>query len=821
MKQKYSQEFLEFVTGVGECKTKTEEKYFVEDEIIALKNCTEKDNQTFLEKRENLLKLLYLEMLGYDSLSFGYNSIAIKLIGEVNKNKVQLKKLGYLFVNLYLPRDKSLKLLFVQQTKKDLSNTNVLIVSMALETITNFLELETLQMYKKDLLELLTHEKGLIRKKVIIVFKKYLEIQKSKNCGDILTDPEILKIIEKGITDVDPSVMGSTLDLILCYITPFESIEESILANSFTTRAANAIKLTKDFVPSFITIINQIVGGQLKKNDPEYYFKGIPCPWYQIKFLKILAILGENDQKVSQIIYKPLHSILKQCNIIPEKISYAVLIETIRTISRIYPSSGLLSLASESIRSFITSKNINLKYLGLKLLCSSVKTNKSIAIEYQELILGFLGSQDITILKKALEILYTIANSSNVNKIVKKLFTLLRRTVDNYFSRELIVYIFDISENFAPNYLWFIKIINILFKLAGNQNSDVIDYKAVVKCINEGYSFSSSKKDVIFKIGCVDLFYNLCSSNLELFPENFLKIIVYTFGEYGYLSTSYSISLILGKILDILDHNITPETRFWALSAVFKILGNHSCCFNEEINQIINSYSNSKDIVLRQLCNEFKLLNQFGKTAIFSQTTEDDEIDEDLSFLNDYVAQHTPIQEEKEEEDIELLLPKFEKKLKFEYDDNDSRDANMNEKEPEEMMDLETLVSTTKSRTGGFWDDSGFVFNENEEENEKEIQNKEIQKEKKKQEIKKELLNTLKKKEEQTIIKKKKKKRKIVDALFSGLDDDFEGLDELGSFDIDFKGIKNSDEPELDFSGFGNQKEKEEKKEERLLDFSF
>lgn len=51
----------------------------------------------------------------------------------------------------------------------------------------------------------------------------------------------------------------------------------------------------------------------------------------------------------------------------------AVIFECVRTITNIYPNSGLIEMAATSIGRFLNSNNNNLKYLGLTALTLVVK----------------------------------------------------------------------------------------------------------------------------------------------------------------------------------------------------------------------------------------------------------------------------------------------------------------------------------------------------------------------------------------------------------------------------------------------------------------
>jgi AP-4 complex subunit epsilon-1 len=71
----------------------------------------------------------------------------------------------------------------------------------------------------------------------------------------------------------------------------------------------------------------------------------VPAPWIQIKILKLLAILGQANQRASEGMYAVLGEVIKRSDV-GSSIGYAVMYECVRTITKIYPQAALLELAA-------------------------------------------------------------------------------------------------------------------------------------------------------------------------------------------------------------------------------------------------------------------------------------------------------------------------------------------------------------------------------------------------------------------------------------------------------------------------------------------
>jgi len=50
----------------------------------------------------------------------------------------------------------------------------------------------------------------------------------------------------------------------------------------------------KDLTASFVAILKQVVGGKLPM---DFNYHSVPSPWVQMQLLRILSLLGKNDQR--------------------------------------------------------------------------------------------------------------------------------------------------------------------------------------------------------------------------------------------------------------------------------------------------------------------------------------------------------------------------------------------------------------------------------------------------------------------------------------------------------------------------------------------
>uniref|UniRef100_A0A3Q3BGL6 Adaptor related protein complex 4 subunit epsilon 1 n=1 Tax=Kryptolebias marmoratus TaxID=37003 RepID=A0A3Q3BGL6_KRYMA len=216
-----------------------------------------------MQMKELMVRTIYCEMLGYQA-SFSYIH-AIKLAQQGN---VLEKRVGYLAVSLFLDESHELLLLLVNTVLKDLQSTNLIEVCMALTVVS--------QMFPKDMIpailplveEKLSHSKEIIRRKAVLALYKFYLIAPNQV-------QHIHNKFRKALCDKDPGVMSASLHIYL------QLIQENPEGY-------------KDLTVSFVTILKQVVAGKLPM---DFNYHCVPAPWLQIHLLRILSLLGKNDQR--------------------------------------------------------------------------------------------------------------------------------------------------------------------------------------------------------------------------------------------------------------------------------------------------------------------------------------------------------------------------------------------------------------------------------------------------------------------------------------------------------------------------------------------
>ncbi|EDL28170.1 mCG133987 [Mus musculus] len=269
------------IRGVTALSSKHEEEKLIQQELSSLKATVSAPTTTLKTMKECMVRLIYCEMLGYDA-SFGYIH-AIKLAQQGNLLE---KRVGYLAVSLFLHESHELLLLLVNTVVKDLQSTNLVEVCMALTVVSQIFPREMIPAVLPLIEDKLQHSKEIIRRKAVLALYKFYLIAPNQV-------QHIHTKFRKALCDRDVGVMAASLHIYL------RMIKEN--ASGY-----------KDLTESFVTILKQVVGGKL---PVEFSYHSVPAPWLQIQLLRILGLLGKDDERTSELMYDVLDESLRRAEL--------------------------------------------------------------------------------------------------------------------------------------------------------------------------------------------------------------------------------------------------------------------------------------------------------------------------------------------------------------------------------------------------------------------------------------------------------------------------------------------------------------------------
>ena len=237
----------------------------------------------------------------------------------------------------------------------------------------------------------------------------------------------------------------------------------------------------------------------------------------------------------------------------------AVLFEAINLAIHIDPESSVVSNASILLGRFILARETNVRYLGLDAMAHLAACSSSLepVKKHQDTIILSLKDRDISVRRRALDLLYSMCDTTNAKIIVGELVRYLQ-IADYNLREEMVLKIAILTERFATEvsifggpfrchayksqYEWYVDTILQLISAAGDHVGAEVWYRVVQLVTNnedlQSYAASavfrhlrgSTCHETMIKVGGQQAPLTLLQSSLKVVPFS-----GYILGEFGHL----------------------------------------------------------------------------------------------------------------------------------------------------------------------------------------------------------------------------------------------------------------------------------------------
>ena len=268
---------------------------------------------------------------------------------------------------------------------------------------------------------------------------------------------------------------------------------------------------------------------------------------FSFKLSQFPIVDGDQRGKVDMI----LENILSQSFDTPKAMQQAnaqlaVLYEAIKLAVYIDVKSENVRKCNALLLSFLSSKETNVRYLGLDLMSHIMRfpdAKYSFDIHITTITL-LLRDRDVSIQRRALSLLYCICDTNNAEHIVNELMDYL--SIAYYeIQDELALKIAILAEKFSKDYSWYLEIILKLLIVAGENVGDEVWYR-IAQVVTNTEQIREFAARLIFS----KLKESFCN-------EKTLKLGGYILGEYGHLIVQYD--------------GCSPIEQFMTLHSKFKM----------------------------------------------------------------------------------------------------------------------------------------------------------------------------------------------------------------------------------------------------------
>ncbi|KAK4541177.1 hypothetical protein LTR36_008251 [Oleoguttula mirabilis] len=565
---------VSFIADLRNARARELEEKRINKELANIRQKFKGGSLTGYDKKKYVCKLLYIYILGWN-VDFGH----LEAVNLISANKYSEKQIGYLAVTLFLHEEHELLHLVVNSIRKDLADQNELNNCLALHAIANVGSKEMGEALCLDVHRLLISptSKPFVKKKAALTMLRLYRKVPS------IVQPEWNERIIAIMDDPDMGVALSVTSLVMA----LAQDDPEQYKGSYVKAAQRLRKI----------IIDHEYSG-------DYVYYKVPCPWLQVKLLRLMQYFTPSeDSHVRQLMRDSLQVILDNAMEMPKNVQQnnaqnAVLFEAINLIIHLDTEHDLMVQISSRLGKFIGSRETNVRYLGLEAMTHlAVRAETLDPIKkHQDIIIGSLRDRDITVRRQGLDLLYSMCDSTNSQKIVHELLKYLQ-TADYAIREEMVLKIAILTEKYATDVMWYVDISMRLIAMAGDHVSDEV-WQRIIQIVTNNDELQVYAAQNILKYCQADHCH-----------ETLVKIGSYILGEFGHLIADNKGCSPIEQFMALqAKFNATsPNTRAMILSAFVKFV-NLFPEIKPQLLQAFRTYSHTLDSELQQRACEYLAL---------------------------------------------------------------------------------------------------------------------------------------------------------------------------------------------------------------------
>ncbi|KAG2178329.1 hypothetical protein INT44_001479 [Umbelopsis vinacea] len=283
--------------------THQEERDHIHSELEYIKSRIGLPDVSSSKVKEYLIRLIHCHMMGYN-VDFGLiYAIMITQSGE----SIADRRVGYLASTLFIENDSELAIMLTNTLQRDLQSAKFQDRCAALVAIGNIRQQEIVKAVVDLVIINTDYQKETVRKKAYVALYWQLEI-------DPQLQDQLLPILEKGLVDKDPSVLGAVIGIWRNLIKVSSEPWHNALLHSKLTYGScqKTPALYEEALPAIINHLRYILGGKLHKS---FDYHGTPSPWVQMHCIEILEIVQSaglgSPSEIVEVVMETLRAVEK------------------------------------------------------------------------------------------------------------------------------------------------------------------------------------------------------------------------------------------------------------------------------------------------------------------------------------------------------------------------------------------------------------------------------------------------------------------------------------------------------------------------------
>ena len=459
----------QLIKRIRACRTAEEERSVINKESAEIRNLSKDPNAP--HKARNLCKAIYMQMMGYQTSFMQMSCINLLASSDFTE-----KRIAYSALPLVIDSTSQVLLLATSTIKKDLQNRdNPEIQALALNAVGDVC---TPDMCREISMEVSS----------IIQNSQDPNVKKRAACAAVVIIKNCPEMIDSYIDKIPLLFEDRTHSVCLSGI---------YLVLEMINIRPNIIEKIKKYHSMFVKYEKSLLSVSY---SPEFDVNGISDPFLQAKILEIMQYTAKDDKELIEELadlFVSVQSITESS----KQTGYALQYEIIKTINNLNASSGMKSLSNNILGKFLSSNDYNLKYIALNTLKDVARKDLSSVQKHRSLILEFLKDNDISLQKRALDLIYLIINKNNLKNITKECLLFLPKAEDE-IKYELTKKLQDSIVKYSVSYKWEIdSLIKMVINSKGKIYEDVLSQiiNSIIK-VKDLYIYSAHKAFLALKV---------------------------------------------------------------------------------------------------------------------------------------------------------------------------------------------------------------------------------------------------------------------------------------------------------------------------------
>ncbi|WVR09438.1 hypothetical protein IAU60_006505 [Kwoniella sp. DSM 27419] len=491
----------QYISDLRACRVRELEEKRINREMAHIRQKFKDGNLDGYQKKKYLAKVVFTYILGY-KVDVGH----MEAVNLISSSKYSEKQIGYLACTLLMHENSDIARLVINSFRKDLDDHNEINNCLALHAIATLGGKEMAEALAENVYRAMISQTStpFVKKKAALTLLRLYRKHPS-----VLPIAEWADRIVQMLDEYDHGVVMTVTTLI-------------------TTMAQADLEAFSGCYQKAVRRLDKIVFDQ--ETPAEYIYYKVPNPWLQIKLLRLLQYYPPPDNdEVIDMVNGIIQAIIDTSQETPRNVQHnnaqnAVLFESINLAIHIDPESRVVHNASVLLGRFIMAKETNVRYLGLDAMAHLAATSSSLDAvkKHQNIIIQSLKDRDISVRRRALDLLYSMCDTSNSKVIVGELVRYLQ-TADYNLREEMVLKIAILTERFATEYEWYVDTILQLIAAAGDHVGAEVWYRVVQLVTNN---------EDLQMYAATAVFQHLRASACH---ENMIKVGGYILGEFGHL----------------------------------------------------------------------------------------------------------------------------------------------------------------------------------------------------------------------------------------------------------------------------------------------